>query len=172
MRFAKGLLSVFILSFCFLANAFANITIDPDFEGTILISTPEGDLVILEQGDEIPAIAAGSIIEVFEGHCTIHAEEGDSAILALLDQDALLNGPASVILSSTENKGTVKAVKGQITVVGIDGQETVVAEGQEHEVVLSPLMDAEPTEAGEELGFDVGDTETTPDSRSIETSPF
>ncbi len=58
---------LFFLCAVFASAGYAAASIDPQFEGTLVITSPDGEINLIEPGDAVPAIVNDSIIEVFDG---------------------------------------------------------------------------------------------------------
>jgi hypothetical protein len=157
----------FALGLVFWTNAVeAQINVDKNFEGTIMVTTPEGKVVMLDAGNPVPVISLQSTLEVFQGKMAIKLEKGDSASVGCLGQTGSVNGPASVEVECGEKKGSIKAVKGEI-----DFEGSKIPEGQKKLIVLDDEKQAPATAAGEETGIGIDQGIPPVDSRSIQTSP-
>jgi len=151
--------------------ALAKITIDPGFEGTLVITTPEGDIQLVEPGEPMPEIASGSVIEVFDGTFTLTTEPGDSVEVSCLEHDASVSNGASLALTCGENSGLVKVLLKAVILTDIEGQQFDLAEGAEYQIKVEDIGDEAPAAAAaEETGSSALDLPTE-DSRDIQSSP-
>lgn len=155
--------------------AFAKITINPDFKGTLVITDPEGEINLVEAGEAVPEIKSKSQVEVFDGSFTLASEAGDEVELICLDYSFVAEGGAGTAnLVCGEETGTFKSVKGTYTAIDGEGKESKVVEGTEFPMTLGAMAEdeeAEPTAAAEELGTPPAEEFPEPDTRSIEASP-
>jgi hypothetical protein len=156
-------------------NAYAAVTLQPDFKGTIVITTAKGEVQILNPGDAVPEIPSGSSLEVLEGTISISTSAGDSVNLNCLGHTIVLKDDSSADLKVSSDEGLLKVQKGKAGVNKPDGNEDKVAEGDEYHIkkVSQETSQAAPTQAGETLGTGAEGTSDVnpPDSRSIESSP-
>lgn len=150
--------------------AFAKIAIQTDFTGTLLITSPDGNIDMYDEGETVPEILPNSVIEVFGGKFTITTEAGDSVSCSCLNHTIAVGGGASAALSCEEESGLVKVLKGSVTLIDPEDKEHIIPEGKEFSIKPSPGKPAPATEAAEEIGASA-DTDLPPvDSRSIEAS--
>jgi len=177
MTTQKFLFGVIFLWTVLPASLFAKITLDPDFKGTVVITSPDGELILLEPGDEVPDIVPGSTVEVFDGSATLHTEANDSIQASCLGNDFAVAAGDAASLSCGEETGSLKAIKGAIEATDPDGKTFEIAEGVEHAIKSRPgePKKAPPAAAGEPPGGPpaegaLGETDV-PDSRSLEASP-
>ena len=159
------------------SRAEAKITLQPDFEGTIVVTKPNGEISLIEAGEQVPDIPNESTIEVFDGKFTVSVEAGDQVTTSCLDHDGSETGAGSMAVSCGEDSGNVKALRGTVKVTDEAGKETVLQEGQEYPVraggpkaKTAPPTQALETAAGKPVGGNLADN-TPPDGRSIEASP-
>ena len=151
--------------------AFAKVTVDPGFQGSLMITTPDGDVQLVEPGQTLPEIAPNSLSEVFNGQITLSTDEGESVLLSCLGTEASVGGGSSATLACSEEAGNLKVTKGSAHVKDPAGNEKDVPEGQEYPITLTEAT-AAPTGQGEETGTETETgNEGVPDSRSIEASP-
>lgn len=143
----------------------AQIGVGPNFEGTIMITTPEGKVVMLDAGNKVPAISLQSTLEVFQGKMSIQLEAGDTASIGCLGQTGSVAGPASVEVECGEKQGKIKVIKGEVNF-----EDSKVTEGNEKILTLEGKQ-APATAAGEETGTGTNLGIPPVDSRSIESSP-
>ncbi len=149
------------------------IQVQPDFQGTLLITFPDGNVQFVNAGENLPDIPSGSTVEIFSGQLTVSAEPGESVTISCLGTSAGVGGGGSASVSCGEDSGSVKALSGNATIADQNGNTSELAEGSEFTIgAPSPGPDAEPTAAGDEPGTpaDTGGG-PEPDSRSIESSP-
>lgn len=152
--------------------AYAKVTVQPDFKGTLLVTTPDGNIEMYDEGEAVPEIVANSVIEVFGGKFTVATEAGDTVSCGCLDHTMTVGGGASAALTCEEESGGLKALKGSVPLIDSEDKEHIVAEGQEYPIKPSPVKPAPPpTEAAEEIGVPAAGELPPVDSRSIETSP-
>ena len=150
-------------------QAAAVITMDPDFEGSIVITDPLGKVIALDSGDEIPEITNGSQIEIVEGTVTIHSEAGDRVSVGCGGNQGQVSGSAEMGCSS--DKGYVKVLEGTVKFTNTQGEIEEFQEGQSVEFeVEAPAEEAGATEAGDEGGLPVIAVPQV-DSRTLESSP-
>ena len=70
---------VFILVLLMAAGAqagYAKVSLEPDFTGTVMITSPDGKVLMLGPGDKIPEISSDSKIEVFPEQGPLPLGEG------------------------------------------------------------------------------------------------
>lgn len=166
--------AIFFLALIMPVTVFAAITLQPDFKGTVVITSPSGEVQILNAGDAVPAILSGSSIEILEGEITVSADAGDTVTLTSLDHSITIDSGNTVVLSAKDDEGILKPVKGKAGLIGPDGKKVEVPEGEEYHFKKLPQETALPsTEAGDILGTETEgvDSVNSPDSRSIEASP-
>ncbi len=147
----------FVLTLIFLSAApsvRAAITIDPDFTGTLILTSPDGEVTLIEAGDKVPEIPPKSTVEVFDGNFTLHTAPGDQVQVGCFGEGHSVGGGSSAGLSCGENSGLLK----------LDGKEIPIAG------VQAPA-EAAPTAASNPTGVPSDQDAPTPDSRSIQASP-
>lgn len=149
----------------------AKITINSDFEGTVVITFPNGEIALIEPGDPIPEIPQGSTLEVFDGTFTVTTEEGDQCQISCLEHSATASDGASASLSCAEESGVLKVTAGSIPIVTPAGTVSDVVAGTEYPIQAGGAEQAPATAATEPAGTPVGDDAPPADSRSIESSP-
>lgn len=154
-----------------LIPAFAAVVVE-EFQGTLVITFPDGDIALLEAGDPVPAIPSGSVIEVFDGSFTLKTDAGDNITVACLENEAVVGDGASVTLSCREETGTLAALNKALEVRDSVGEMKQLAAGEEMVLQLLGLGALTPaTAAGGETGLAIGDDNPPVDSRSIAASP-
>lgn len=144
----------------------AKITVKPDFTGTLMITTPEGKVIMLDPTNPVPEILSQSTLEIFQGMMVVNLEKGDQASVGCLGKTGKASGPATFEVQCTEQKGTIKSLVGSIVF-----EEFTVAEGEEKSFPLAEQKEAPATAAGEEKGTSTDLGVPPVDSRSIQTSP-
>lgn len=164
---AVGALFLFLFT-AFSSAGYAAVTVDPQFEGTLVITTPDGEINLIEPGDPIPSIVSDSIIEVFDGKFKVTTGEGDKISVSCLEHEAALSGAASVTLSCGENSGKLTVDQGTVSLTDDEGKTVSLGAGESYDIVMPVLSEAAPTAEGEELGLPAEDTDNNPDSRNIE----
>lgn len=179
MRSVKGLPVLLSLFFLSIPLAHSAISVDSNFEGTLVLTTPEGEINLYEPGDPLPEIQPGSIIEVFDGSFSLTAGTGDQVQLACLEHDISSQG-GSMRLACGETTGTLTVVKGSATVTSPDGEQASINEGDTYDINIEVVEEAEATAEGEALGLeadadlpdidptsiDINDNQDTPPSPS------
>lgn len=163
-----GIILMFVLGWA-VPQAAAVITIEPDFEGSIVITDPQGKVVALDSGDEIPQIADGSKIEIVEGTVTVHSEAGDQVSVGCGGNQGQVSGSAE--MGCSENKGHVKVLQGKVKFTAAKGETKEFQEGQSAEFQFEAAAEeAGETGAGNEGGLPVIAAPQV-DSRTLESSP-
>lgn len=127
--------------------------LDTVFEGTLMITTPTGELFLVNQGEALPPVPPGSTIEVFKGSAGIQVG-GASALAVTCEKDL-------------DNVGEAKILTGGITVTDPLKHRTDLAEG-----IVYPirLVEAPATAAAEPEGTEAEDLPPV-DSRNVPQSP-
>ncbi len=157
------------------SNAYAKITIDPGFTGTILVTTPTGAVMLVDSANEVPEIPSGSVLDAIDSSFVVKTEGGDSVSVGCLGNTVNVAGGGSAGITCSSEGGKVKALKGDIQVVDSSGKTLTVPEGTEQILEVSLLAAAPatadiPSAGGTPAGGDLaGGPEV--DSRSIESSP-
>ena len=149
----------------------ADVTVEKEFKGSILVTSPEGNVQMAEEGDEVPAIVPNSSLEVFDGEMDVQQQAGDKVTLACLSHKMLIQDAASAHLVCGETAGKVKAVAGNLTILKPNGDTELLLEGKEYDILLPALKVAPPTAAGDDLGRPIVDDAPPVDPRSIDSSP-
>ncbi|HTL47450.1 MAG TPA: hypothetical protein VL688_05245 [Verrucomicrobiae bacterium] len=162
---------LFIASLVFLpAMAQAAIVVDANFQGTLVITTPEGEINLVEPGDAIPEIKSGSILEVFDGQFKVTTAEGDNVELSCLENDASASGASALVLACGDNAGSLKVETGNATIVDPSGQQIQVPAGTTHEIKLTVTEEADATAAGDEIGTSIDNPGADVDSTNIDAT--
>lgn len=159
---------LFFICAAFAPLGFAAVIIDPQFEGTLVITSPDGEINLIEPGDAIPVIVNESIIEVFDGKFKVTTAEGDTISVSCLEHEAVLNGAASVALVCGESSGKLDVEAGPVSLTDDEGKAVTLNSGESFDIQMPVLSEAAPTAEGEELGLSTEDSNTDPDSRNIE----
>lgn len=155
-----------------LPNAFAKITLQPDFEGSVMITTPEGKVTVLSPGDPIPDIPSQSKIEVFDGNMKVQTEDGDTAVCACGGNEGAMSGGASAQINCQESEASIEVLEGKLILRDEAGQTSTLEKGTQKELTLQPeTKKAAETGAGNEIGAPVDSGIPPVDSRSIDSSP-
>ncbi|MBI3307291.1 MAG: hypothetical protein HYZ84_05775 [Candidatus Omnitrophica bacterium] len=165
-----GIMSLFFCS----AQTYA-MTINPDFQGTLVVTSPAGEVNLINAGEPVPDLVSNSIIEVLNGEFTIATAENESVQLSCHGASVSVDGGSSASLSCGGDSGLLKALKGSVTVLDAAGKKIVLAEGEEYSIGSGEKKKAPATAAGEPTGgapIGGGLAQNTPvDSRSLESSP-
>ena len=151
----------------------AKITVQPDFQGTLLVTFPDGTVQMIDVGEPIPDIPAGSSVEIFAGKMTLSTDPGDSLKLSCLGSEASVGGGSSVSFGCGESEGTLNVAKGTVQVTQADGSQKSLTDGQEYAIKSQEDTTGQaspPTSEGDSLGTPAGEV-NPPDSRSMEVSP-
>ena len=156
-------------------SANAKVTFQNDFAGTVMISSPDGKVNVVEPGEPVPEIPPNSTAEVFNGHATFSAEAADNLKLTCLGHDMTVKTAAQATLRCEESSGLLQVAKGSVNLVDPTGEELIIGEGKEYRFQAEAAKYKAPTEAaptagGAPAGGDLG-AEPPVDSRSIESSP-
>lgn len=133
------------------AQAYAVVTVESGFSGTLIITHPDGDVLLLEPGDPLPEIPQDAMVEVFDGNVTLHTEEGDQVQVGCFGEGHSVGGGSSAELTCGDTSGVLK----------VDGEEILIS-GAQAEL-------ADPTADSGETGVP-SDQDPSPDSRSIQAS--
>ena len=130
-----------------------NVALDPNFQGTLMVLTPQNDSFLISEGDPVPNIPSGSKIEIFKG-----------------TSDLAAGGQQSFSLScgtKTQDQGEARILAKGIFVVDPTGDRQALQPG-----VIFPinLVGAPPAGEGSFPGTPVGDFPPA-DGRNITQSP-
>ena len=160
-------------------TAEAKTTINPDFEGTLIITSPEGQITVLQPGDPVPDIPNGATLTVSEGRFTVNTGSGDSVFVLYQGHSGTVADGTAASLSSAQGPvpATLKVLSGSVAWQNDEGKKSVLPAGAEYPILPQGQTEKEapPTAAGEPTGFapaggDVGQPPPV-DSRSIQSSP-
>ena len=166
---------VFPTLILFAQSANAKVTFQNDFAGTVMISSPDGKMNIVEPGEPIPEIPPNSTVEVFNGHATFNADAADNLKLTCLGHDMTVKTAAQATLKCEESSGLLQVAKGSVNLVDPAGKGLIIGEGKEYRFQAEAAKYNAPTEAvptvgGAPAGGNLG-AEPPVDSRSVESSP-
>ncbi len=150
---------------------YAKVTAQPDFQGTLLVTAPDGKIDMFDEGEAVSPIVSNSAIEVFGGNFTVTTEAGDSVTCACLNHKMTVSGGASAKLACEEESGILKVLKGSVLLTDAQGKEHTIPEGREYPIKPGSATEAPPTAEGAGPGTPVPADLPPPDSRSIEASP-
>lgn len=152
MKKSTLLIPVLAVVFMFVCSAGlrAAITVDSNFTGTLVLTSPEGDIDLIDAGDDIPSISNNSLIEVFDGNMSMATQVGDSAEASCLGYSIGVNNGGSISLKCQEDGGVLTAVIGPVVVTDDAGNVVELQSGESFDLVLSGLEEAAPTAARED----------------------
>ncbi len=157
-------LCIFVFSFQSISQAENEIA---DFTGTLVITTPDGDITLLESGESIPKIKDGSMLEIFDGQITVSTGSANNLKLSCLEHTVDLSQGASVTMKCAETEGSVTVNLGPVSLTDPIGTKTPLVVGQTYPISLEELPLAAPTAQGEQQGSSIeGNLEV--DSTSID----
>ncbi len=159
----------------FLPQAAAKVVLESDFQGTVVVTAPDGSVTILQPGDPVPEIPQGATLQVAGGDFTVKTDAGDSVNISCMGHAGTVANGAAVALHEDQDAGLIKVLSGPVSLKDEQGnQETLLKTGTEYPIKRNPVA-APATAAGEPLGGAPagGDLGQPPpvDSRSIESSP-
>ncbi|MDP3919480.1 MAG: hypothetical protein Q8R76_01555 [Candidatus Omnitrophota bacterium] len=164
---------VMIISLAFMmsvggASPVYAVDINSDFEGTLVITTPDGEIILVQPGESIPEIAPGSVLEVFDGQFAVATAAGDSVVVLHLDHEVTVADGASLEFIGTEDQGNVRVVNGPVTVLTNVGEEIILNTGDEYIIQSQSFLPGLPATAeGRSTGFSPDD-DSIPDSSDID----
>lgn len=158
---------LFFLCTVFASAGYAAVSIDPQFEGTLVITSPDGEINLIEPGDAVPTIVNDSIIEVFDGKFKVTTAEGDTISVSCLEHEAVLSGVAAVTLVCGESSGKLDVEAGTVSLTDDEGKVVTLNTGESFDIQMPALSEAAPTADGDGLGFSP-DGEVDPDSGDID----
>ena len=168
-----GMLSCAVLPY---RLAGAAIVIQPDFQGTLILTSPEGEVNVIEPGDPIPQVPSNSTIEAINGQFTIRTDEGETVKASCHRSQATAANGGAFSMNCGAEAGVLKALEGSVALLDSSGKQTVLEAGSEY-----PIPGGEPSEeapataatvptGGLPVGAGLGEGAPV-DSRSIESSP-
>lgn len=143
---------------------------DTVYKGTLVITSPDGRITILEPSDPLPVIEQGSVLEIFDGYFTVETGEGDNLTVSVLGNEFTVSDGTSVTIVANQTEGKIIVRKGFASYKDTAGQISMINAPKEFPVALGESLAPLPTADGGGEGFGIG-TETVPDSRNIESSP-
>ena len=175
MKTKRSLVIACLLITILALPAFAEIALESNFTGTVLITFPSGEIALVGAGESIPPIPPGSTIEVLDGKVTVRTGQSDAVKLSCLGHEGTAGGNASVECSCGGDSGLLKINKGSLNVVDREGKQTNLQEGSEYAIQVGAPEKAPATAAGDTPGGSPlpGSLASEPpvDSRNIESSP-
>ncbi len=158
-----------VISFFFaITCASAEITLEP-VSGSLLITSPDGQVKLLDSDEAAPTVLSGSTIEVFQGQFKVTTGAGETVNWACGGNSGAVSGGASVSISCGDDSGLLEVLSGDVKYLDASGVEQTAAAGDKKPLVIAQKK-AAPAAAGEETGTDPEDEEGEPDPRSIESS--
>ncbi len=150
--------------------SYAEITVSPDFEGSLVITSPDGTTEIFNSGDKLPVITSGSTITVMGGEAEISTGGDEKVNCNCLGANFDLPGASAVKLTCGTKTGNLEVTKGTTVVKSPAGDEKNLNSGDQYPIAPGDSNAAEPTAAGESFGITPpGDSE--PNSRDMAVSP-
>lgn len=152
----------------------AAIVIAPDFEGSIVVTFPDGSTQVISPGEPMPVIPSGSTITVMGGTAQVSTTESDDKVDCNCSGSTVgLGGAASAKITCGASSGNVEVLQGSASVQSPDGQTRTVQSGSSFAITEGNSNNtADPTAAGESFGTTTtpaGDSE--PNSRDMAVSP-
>lgn len=169
MRKYKFLIPAFLFALTFSASqGFAEITLEP-LKGSLVITSPDGTVKLLDFGETVPAISSKSVIEVFDGQMRIVVTGEDSVTWACGGNTGAIGGGSSAAISCGESSGTLEVLEGELTYTDSDGATQTAKAGETITLKIVPQT-APPAAADDEEGGDNENNNEAPDSRSVEAS--
>lgn len=145
-RAIKGTLVIGFSLVLVTAPAFAKVSIDPDFKGSLLITGPDGNVSMLEQGESVPGtVSAESVVEVLAGQANISVDDGEKTTASCLGSQMTLVGACSVNLVCGEKSGVLKVTTGTVTVLDENGKPRTLNAGDEYPIKSNDAKTADPT---------------------------
>jgi len=158
--------------------AYAAVTLEQDsdstlgtdlgvFKGTIVLTYPDGRIVILEPGEPLPEIPSGSAMEIFDGHFMIRTEEGDNVTIGALGFTFQAGNGSTATLISNETEGRVIVRSGFVTLTDEAGETITIQAPNEFPFVVGQVIKAPPAAESEKTGFDI-EGNPLPDPTSID----
>lgn len=153
----------------FAQPAYAEISVDAAFKGTLIITGPKGEIQVLQAGDAIPQIIPGSTIEIFDGTLTVKNGDSDDVTLSCLKTGVAVGGGGSATMTCGADSGTLTVIKNSVKFVNDTG--IALEEGKDYPITgQAGQQTAPPTAALDNPdGTPVADNPPV-DSRSIQSS--
>lgn len=158
----------FVVFFLFALPAYADVRIQENFSGLLVVTSPAGDVIILEQGDPLPVIAQGASLEIYDGRFEVTTGAGEKVSLFCLNHDITVADGASAALTCHEESGSLEVLKGTVHMVDDQGVESDLPEGTVYPIKAGEPELAPPTGAGDMGGFPATEPVGDVDSRNIE----
>ena len=146
-------LSLFVFLFQSLSYAQNEVS---NFSGTLVITTSDGDITLIESGESVPKIKDGSVLEIFDGEVTVSTGSGNSLMVSCLEHVADLSDGASVTMKCAEAEGSVTVNLGPVSLTDPTGGKTPLVIGQTYPISLEELPIAPATAQGEQQGTSIG----------------
>ena len=167
----KAFLTVALAVLLVPSPAQAKIIVQPDFQGTLLITFPDGKVQMYDAGEALPDIPSGASIEIFGGKLSVSTDEKDSVKLTCLGSEASVGGGAACTMGCGESDGKLQVVKGPVRIVQGDGSQKDIPEGEEYPIRAKDdnPQNPPPTSDDNLLGTPAAEV-PPPDSQSIEAS--
>jgi hypothetical protein len=150
-----------IFSFLQFSPAHAEVAVKEGFTASFVLELPNGEMETVDAGEAVPAIASGSVMDVFDGNLTLSTGKGDSVELGCLQHYITVAEGASVSVECLEKGGKVKVLAGQVHLVKPDNQETDLKEGTEYSIEVKE------EDLAEELVDEPADDEPAGDDMAV-----
>ena len=130
-----------------------DIALDGQFQGTLMVTTPTGEVILVNEGDPVPTIPSGSTVEIFKGQANFKAG-GKEAVDLACEKD-------------TEGTGEAKILTDGINVSDPAGDSKILQTGVVYPI---SILEAPPTGQTPPEGTPVGDLPPV-DNRNVPQSP-
>ena len=130
-----------------------DVSLDPQFEGTLMMTSATGEITLINEGDAVPAIPAGATVEIFKGTGNFKADGKDVFEIGC-EKDV-------------ERAGEAKILTGGVNVVDPTGDSVPLESGSVYPI---KVLEAPPTAQTNPEGTQVGDLPPV-DSRNVPQSP-
>lgn len=154
----------FLLTFMVTGRASAAVVVGDDFQGTLVVTSPDGEIELVDAGDAVPEISGGSLVEIFDGIFSLKTEGNDSVDAACLGYVASVGSGGSVSLSCGEESGLLSVLAGLIIVTDEDGNTFELKAGESMQLLLTGSPLAAPTaDRGEGRGRGLGGNDDSDD---------
>ena len=163
----KTLFIVGLLFALLITKGYADATVNPSFEGSLVITFPDGRTEIINAGDPVPSIPAGSSIVVMGGKAELTTGPTDEENIkcSCLGADFSLENNTAVKIVCGDKSGSFEVVNGNASI-----QDKSLQSGDIFPISGDNLRLADATAAGDQVGNSiVGNPE--PNSRDIAVSP-
>lgn len=169
MKNVKFLLFAVLFSSILAASqGFAEVILEP-LKGSLVITSPDGTVKLLDFGETVPPVSSSSKIEVFQGQMKISVTGDDSASWSCGGNSGSVSGGASVTISCSDSSGLLEVTEGELTYTDTEGVTHTVKAGESADLKVVPQT-APPAAANDESGGDTENNSEDPDSRSVEAS--